>query len=133
MDAEKSSRLSQKTLGVTNRIWIILALFFFIVAFTRFILPADHSLPRHGYTDTRNLTPKNYMNATDTDPNPFEFCPLFGPGDTVGAKHGFHALMKSRMHLGSGERVQRVLHKALSGLPVTISIIGGSGTPMSST
>ncbi|OCB87292.1 Cap64 protein [Sanghuangporus baumii] len=126
MDLEKTSRLNQKTFGVTNRIWIILALFVFIVALTRLILPADPSLPRHGYTDTSRLTPKNYMNNTDTDPNPFEFCPLFGPGDEVGAKHGIHALSKSRIHLGSGARVQRVIHKALSGLPVTISVLGGS-------
>ncbi|EJD01844.1 Cap64 protein [Fomitiporia mediterranea MF3/22] len=126
MDSEKNSRLNQKTFGVTNRIWIILMLFVFIIVLTRFVLPSDPSLPRHGYTDTSRLTPKNYMNATDTDPNPFEFCPLFGPGDAVGAKHGIHALMKSRMHLGSGARVQRVIHKALSGLPVTISILGGS-------
>lgn len=124
---EKVSRLNQKTLGLTNRIWIILALFAAIVILTRFILPSDPSLPRHGLTDA-NLKPKNYLNATDTDPNPFDFCPLFGAGDEIGARHGVLALTKSRMHLGSGQRVQRVVHKALSGLPVTISIIGGSGT-----
>ncbi|KAH8112798.1 Cap64 protein [Phellopilus nigrolimitatus] len=124
-ESEKVSRLNQKTLGLTNRIWIILALFVFIVALTRFILPSDPSLPRHGLTDA-NLKPKNYMNATETDPSPFDFCPLFGPGDEIGAKHGIHALTKSRMHLGSGARIQRVIHKALSGLPVTISVLGGS-------
>ena len=130
MDSEKTSRLNQKTFGVTNRIWIILALFVFILALTQFILPSDPSLPRHGFTDTSKLTPKNYMNNTETDPNPFDFCPLFGHGDAVGAKHGIHALTKSRMHLGSGARVHRVIHKALSGLPVTISVLGGSGTPI---
>lgn len=126
-DSEKQSGLNQKTLGVTNRIWIILSLFFCIVLLSRFILPTDPSMPRHGYHDTSNLTPKNYMNETDTNPNPFEFCPIFGPGDVLGSKHGIHALTKSRMHLGSGARVQRVIHKALSGLPVTISVLGGSG------
>ncbi|THH04073.1 hypothetical protein EW145_g5790 [Phellinidium pouzarii] len=124
-ESEKVSRLNQKTFGLTHRIWIILALFLFIVTLTRFILPSDPSLPRHGLTDA-NLKPKNYMNSTETDPNPFEFCPLFGPGDEIGAKHGIHTLTKTRMHLGSGARVQRVIHKALSGLPVTISVLGGS-------
>lgn len=125
-DGEKVSRLNQKTLGLTNRIWIILTLFAFIVILTRFILPPDPSLPRHGLTNA-NLKPKNYMNATDTDPHPFEFCPLYGPGDEIGAKHGIYGLSKSRVHLGSGARIQKVIHKALSGLPVTISILGGSG------
>ena len=127
-NSEKSSKLNQKTLGLTNRIWLILVLFIFIIILTRSVLPSDPSLPRHGVTDTRHLTPKNYMNLTETHPNPFEFCPLFGPGDEIGAKHGIHALTKSRLHLGSSTRVQRVIHKALSGLPVTISILGGSGT-----
>ena len=34
-DSEKApSRLSQKSLGVTNRIWLILALFFLLVLLT---------------------------------------------------------------------------------------------------
>ena len=31
------------------------------------------------------------------------------------------------MHTGSGARVQRVVQKAMAGLPVTISVLGGSG------
>lgn len=125
-DDEKPSRLNQRTLGLTHRIWIILALFACILFFTRIILPSDSSVPRHGLTNA-NVKPRNYLNATETDPQPFDFCPLFGPGDAVGAKHGIHALMKSRLHLGSGARVQRVIHKALAGLPVTISVLGSSG------
>lgn len=68
------------------------------------------------------------MNATETDPHPFEFCPLFGAGDEVGTKHGVQVLAKSKVYQGSGARIQRVIHKALSGLPVTISVLGGSGT-----
>lgn len=30
--------------------------------------------------------------------------------------------------MGSGARVQRVVQKAMAGLPVTISVLGGSGT-----
>ena len=131
VDGEKLSRLNQKTLGVTNRIWFILSLFAAIVLLSRFILPSDPNMPRHGYLDTSHLTPKNYMNDTDSNTIPFDFCPVFGPGDALGSKHGIHALTKSRMHLGSGARVQRVIHKALSGLPVTISVLGGSGTPLS--
>lgn len=126
--SEKSSlsRLSQKTLGLTNRIWLILGLFIFIVLFTRAVLPVDPSLPRHGLTNA-HLRAKNYLNNSDSDPQPFPFCPLFGPGDELGNKYGVHALAKTRLHHGSGARVQRVIHKALSGLPVTISVLGGSG------
>ncbi len=31
------------------------------------------------------------------------------------------------MHTGSGARVQKVVQKAMAGLPVTISVLGGSG------
>lgn len=125
-NSEKVSRLNQKTFGLTNRIWIILILFSCIVFFTRIIIPQDASLPKHGFTNA-NLKPKNYINSSDIDPHPFPFCPVFGPGDEIGAKHGIHMLTKTRVHLGSGARVQRVIHKALSGLPVTISVLGGSG------
>lgn len=137
-DNEKPSGLNQKTLGVTNRIWAILTLFLALFILSRFILPSDPSSSHrhpHGYTDTSHLVPINYMNFSDSDPgngngyggSPFAFCPLYGPGDVLGAKHGIHALEKSRVHSGSGARVQRVIHKALSGLPVTISVLGGSG------
>ena len=119
------SKLNQRTFGLTNRIWLILGLFLTIILFTKFVLPVDPSLPRHGLTNA-NLKAKNYINSSDADPSPFPFCPLFGPGDELGNKYGVHALAKTRLHLGSGARVQRVIHKALSGLPVTISVLGGS-------
>jgi hypothetical protein len=31
------------------------------------------------------------------------------------------------MHVGTGGRVQRVINRALTGQPVTISVLGGSG------
>ena len=58
---------------------------------------------------------------------PFDFCPSYSPGDKIGTKYGTVTLSKSRMHLGSGARIQRVLNKALAGQSVTISVLGGSG------
>lgn len=124
-DSEKApSRLNQKSLGVTNRIWLILALFLVLILFTRSILPIDSS-PRHRLL-TSDLKPKNYLNVTDQDAMPFSFCPALGPGDELAGKYDPVALSKSRFHLGSGARIQRVINKALSGLPVTISVLGGS-------
>ncbi|KAG9046394.1 cap64-like protein [Tulasnella sp. UAMH 9824] len=72
------------------------------------------------------LVAKNYLNSSKIEPAPFEFCPFYGPGDTLAQKYGAHNLAKSKVHMGSGGRIQRVIHKALSGLPVTISVLGGS-------
>jgi len=127
---EKISRLNRRVFGVTNRIWIIVAVFLFLVAFTHFVLPANHAPPHIAFSSA-NLKPKNYINSSDAEPNPFEFCPLFGPGDDIGARYGSLTLSQSRLHLGSGARIQRFLHKALLGTPVTISIVGGSGEPIS--
>ncbi|OBZ76760.1 hypothetical protein A0H81_03348 [Grifola frondosa] len=125
-DPEKTpSRLYQKSLGVTNRIWIILAIFLFLIVFTRSILPTDNSNPRHRLLHT-DLKPKNYLNTTDEDAMPFSFCPALGPSDELASKYDPVSLSKTRFHLGSGARIQRVITKALSGLPVTISVIGGS-------
>jgi hypothetical protein len=126
-DNEKVSRLNQRSLGVTNRIWLILGLFLFLLTFTHYIVPTATPTPTYTFSNL-NLTPKNYLNASEAGPNPFDFCPVYGPGDEIGLKHGAVALGKSRLHLGSGARVQRVLNKALTGQPVTISILGGSGT-----
>lgn len=72
------------------------------------------------------LVAKDYLNSSKIEPAPFEFCPFYGPGDTIAQKYGAHNLAKSKLHLGTGGRIQRVIHKALSGLPVTISVLGGS-------
>ena len=127
LSAAPPSRLNQKTFGLTNRIWIILMLAGFIIFLTRYTLPHDYSMPRHGLTNYANLKPVNYLNDTNsTIAAPFDFCPVFGPADDIGQKHGVASIMRSRVHLGTGARVQRVIHKALSGLPVTISVLGGS-------
>ena len=126
--SEKTSRLNQRSFGVTNRIWAIVFLFIFIIAFTNYILPPHHApQPRFNYL-TSGLKSKNYLNKTQgrTEQNPFDFCPVFGPGDEIGKKYGALTLSQSRLHLGSGGRVQRVIHKALLGQPVTISVLGGS-------
>jgi hypothetical protein len=129
--SDKSSRLNQRSFGVTNRIWAIVFVFLFIVAFTNYILPPHHT-PQPRFNYLTGLKSKNYLNKThvENDPNPFAFCPMFGPGDEIGKKYGSLALSQSRLHLGSGGRVQRVIHKALLGQPVTISVLGGSGKSM---
>lgn len=127
-DSEKGSRLNQRNFGVTNRIWLILSLFLFIIIFTHYALPTTHRPQHQPQYSTANLRPKNYLNASDTEPNPFAFCPPYSPGDELGVKYGTQVLSKSKMHLGSGDRIQQVLNRALAGLPVTISVLGGSGT-----
>ncbi|CCM01989.1 uncharacterized protein FIBRA_04063 [Fibroporia radiculosa] len=124
-DSEKSSRLNQKSLGVTNRIWLLLAFFLSLVVFTRLILPTDVNNTRHRLLSL-DLKPKNYLNITDGNLMPFSFCPALGPGDELTSKYDPVALAKTRFHTGSGARIQRVISKALSGLPVTISVVGGS-------
>ena len=131
------NRLNQRLWGITHRIWIIIIIVVFIVLFS-FLLPSDTHILHSPFSlrssssthqdeyDTSSLKAVNYMNATD-EPNPFWFCPIHGPGDEIGEKYGLHTLKKTEVHLGSGARVQRVIHKALLGLPVTISVLGGSG------
>ena len=129
------SRLNQRTLGLPNRIWLILALFLSVLLFTRLVLPSHHNdatyyLRPHSSSYSAGLHPINYLNLSDADTeaaqNPFPFCPTFGRGDFLSEKYGPLAISKSWSHLGSGARVQQVIHRALLGQPVTISIIGGS-------
>ncbi len=127
LDSEKAtSRLNQKTIGVTNRIWLILILFLALILLTKSILPSEPQDPRHKLLHT-DLKPKNYLNITDGNTIPFAFCPALGPGDELATKYDALTLSKTRLHMGSGARVQRVITRALAGLPVTISVIGGSG------
>jgi hypothetical protein len=121
-DPEKAS---SRPIGVKNRLWILLLLIF-IIAGTLFIWPIRGSRTVVQIYSNADVKAKNYFNATEAGPNPFLFCPNYGPGDELGAKYGAVMLSKSRFHLGSGDRVQRVLNRALAGQPVTISILGGS-------
>ncbi len=119
------SRLNQKSLGVTNRIWLILVAFLALILLTRSILPTESSTSRHRLVHTDGK-PRNYLNVTEGDPVPFSFCPALGPNDPLASKYDPIQLAKTRLHIGSGARVQRVITRALSGHPVTISVVGGS-------
>ncbi|KAF8752272.1 putative lipopolysaccharide-modifying enzyme [Rhizoctonia solani] len=105
-------------------IGVLALVFLSALALSRDSIPIH--LPKHALTDAHALRPHDYLNASSSDPAPFDFCPIFGPGDELAAKYGAAALAKTRLHAGTGARVQRVVHKALSGLPVTISVLGGS-------
>ncbi|KAF8688390.1 putative lipopolysaccharide-modifying enzyme, partial [Rhizoctonia solani] len=105
-------------------IGVLALVFLSALALSRDSIPIH--LPKHALTDAHALRPHDYLNASSSDPAPFGFCPIFGPGDELAAKYGAAALAKTRLHAGTGARVQRVVHKALSGLPVTISVLGGS-------
>lgn len=125
-NSEKTSRLSQRNFRLTSRIWIVLVLLVFVISFTHFIWPLFGAVQVvHNYSNA-DLKAKNYFNETEAGPNPFKFCPNHGPGDELGAKYGPLTLSKSRMHIGTGGRVQRVISRALTGQPVTISVLGGS-------
>ncbi|KAG8899281.1 cap64-like protein [Tulasnella sp. 403] len=121
----KSNSLLSSPSG--QRALLILAGIVSLFIVTRIFFPSDASPFNPGQMPISiPLVAKNYLNSSKTDPAPFAFCPIYGPGDPVAAKYGAHNLAKSRIHVGSGGRVQRVIHKALSGLPVTISVLGGS-------
>ncbi|KZV75674.1 hypothetical protein PENSPDRAFT_571055 [Peniophora sp. CONT] len=126
------SRLSARTFGLPNRIWLIVGLFGSLILFTRLVLPAHTSdasyyLRSHSSAYTSSLKPHNYLNASGAHgENPFAFCPTFGEGDELSARYGALTVSQSWLHLGSGARIQKVLHKALLGQPVTISVLGGS-------
>ncbi|KAF8909785.1 CAP64-like protein [Gymnopilus junonius] len=126
-DSEKTRLHQRSLLGVTNRIWALLIVLVLVLSFTHFIWPSiGTSAPVVQNYSNADLKPKNYFNATEAGPNPFAFCPIYGPGDELEKKYGALTLSKSRLHLGSGARIQRVLNQALAGQPVTISVLGGS-------
>ena len=128
------SRWHRRSFGVPNRIWALLLALVSLVVISRQVL-SYHRQPQP--VSTAGLVPINYLHSAnyftpkssewDTSSNPFRFCPAFGPGDDIAEKYGGVALAQSRLHLGSGGRVHRVIHKALQGQPVTMSVLGGSG------
>lgn len=108
----------------TVRIW---ALFLTAcIIYTLHRLSLDHSSTSHSFYNQDALHPINYLNVTSSKPSPFPFCPPHGPGDVIGSKYGAHRIAKSHVHLGSGARIQRVLHRAMSGQPITMSVLGSS-------
>jgi hypothetical protein len=128
------SRWHRRSFGVPNRIWALLLAFVSLVLISRQVL-SYHRPPQP--VSTAGLVPINYLHSTNyftansseggTSSSPFHFCPVFGPGDDIAEKYGAVALSQSRLHLGSGGRVHRVIHKALLGQPITMSVLGGSG------
>jgi hypothetical protein len=113
------------TLGISNRIW--LALGGIVGLFTLSRLLAGPATPSSLYSKHQYLSPQDYLNASTSDPAPFDFCPVFGPGDEIAERRGQWSLLRSRVHTGSGARIQRVVQKAMAGDPITISVLGGSG------
>lgn len=124
---EKLTRGQQRSMGLSHRIWVLISVIIFFLLCMYILTPPAEDTPHHRFSNA-HLVPKDYLNASD-DPQsaPFSFCPVYGPGDPLVEKYSSFALAKSKLHLGSGARVQRVIRKALSGLPVTISVLGGSG------
>ncbi|ORX34281.1 capsular associated protein [Kockovaella imperatae] len=110
--------------GVPTRIWVALGACLGFFALTRLV--SSSADPTAIYSRHQLLSPLDYLNASASDPAPFDFCPVFGPGDEIAQRRGQWGLLRSRLHTGSGARVQRVVQKAMAGLPVTISVLGGS-------
>lgn len=122
------SSLVSSTSG--QRVLLIVAGLVSLFFITKIFIPSDSSpllIGAHQVQRTEQLVPRNWLNISTAAPPPFDFCPIYGPGDALATKYGAHNLARGRVHMGSGARIQRVIHKALSGLPVTISILGGSG------
>lgn len=57
--------------------------------------------------------------ANFSEPAPFTFCPTFGEGDELGNVYGPEAILKTRAHVGSSERIRKVLRRAMAGLPIS--------------
>ncbi|QRV99024.1 glycosyltransferase family 90 protein [Ceratobasidium sp. AG-Ba] len=126
MSEKQSPRLGPGALsrGYCIALGVLALVFLSALAVSRDSIPLH--LPKHALTDAHLLRPHDYLNASASDPAPFDFCPIYGPGDDLATKYGATVLARTRFHAGSGARIQRVVHKALSGLPVTISVLGGS-------
>lgn len=116
--------------SLTPRITLFLLIVFVLFLFTRLALfdqDSSFSAGGHRFLSSRHkLVPRDYLNASASDPAPFEFCPHFGPGDDLATLYGNGPLHRSLLHSGSGARVQRVIHKAMRGQPLAISVLGGS-------
>lgn len=80
-----------------------------------------HRLLQGSSSSLGGIGPANF-----SDLAPFTFCPTFGEGDELGQVYGPEAILKTRTHVGSSERIRRVMRRAMSGLPITIGVLGGS-------
>ncbi|KAL1407722.1 hypothetical protein Q8F55_007155 [Vanrija albida] len=113
--------------GLSKRLWTVVAGLVGLFILSRLVGSTPEESPVGHYTARAGLlSAADFQNASLSDPPPFPFCPVFGPGDPVAERRGQVPLLKSRLHVGTGARVQRVLQKAMAGHPVTISVLGGS-------
>jgi hypothetical protein len=95
--------------SASGRIWGLVIGICALIIITK--LFASHSTDNHSFYNQDALHPINYFNTSGSPAPPFQFCPTHGPGDVVGNKYGAHAMARSRLHLGSGARVQRLIHR----------------------
>lgn len=130
--------------GLSHRAWLLVTVILGLILVSKLLFRKSQPVPdrgrnaklipssassnthTHSLIDTAQLVPRDYINASQSDPAPFDFCPVFGPGDAIAARRGQTELLRSRLHMGTGARVQRVLNRAMSGAPLTISVLGGS-------
>ena len=61
----------------------------------------------------------SYPPSNFSEPPPFTFCPTFGDGDELGNLYGPDSILRTRAHLGSSERIRKVIRRAMSGLPIS--------------
>ncbi|TXT11313.1 uncharacterized protein COLE_01723 [Cutaneotrichosporon oleaginosum] len=123
-----AARLRRKgKFGLSQRAWLAITIIIGFVLLTKLIVPSE-TATNPTVEEFNELKPHDYLNNSMTEPAPFEFCPVFGPGDAIAARRGQFELLRSRVHTGTGARIHRVLRKAMKGLPVTISVLGGSVT-----
>ena len=78
-DSEKTSRFNQRSLGITNRIWILLVLFIFVLSFTHFIQPSIGTATVSQVYSNAYLKANNYFHVTEAGPNPFSSVPSMVP------------------------------------------------------
>lgn len=57
--------------------------------------------------------------ANFSEAAPFTFCPTFSEGDELAQIYGPEAILKTRAHVGSSERIRKVIRRAMAGLPIS--------------
>ncbi|KAL7423831.1 hypothetical protein Q5752_001415 [Cryptotrichosporon argae] len=113
-------------MGLPHRVLVLVGACLGLMLLSRLVIPSSDSSSTSHYSTPTLLTAGDYLNASAADPAPFDFCPVFGPGDKIAERRGQVGLLRSRLHAGTGARVQRVVQKAMAGMPITISVLGGS-------
>ena len=62
-----------------------------------------------------------YPPANFSDLPPFTFCPTHSDSDELTQLYGSDALLKTRHHVGSSDRIRKVIRRAMAGLPISAS------------